>query len=541
MKILLLNDNPVVRKLVALSAQKTKDDLNVVWSVDEIEDTEYDLLIVDDAHYSDEVMAALQEKISYKTSLLMATRGNATPAGFDKVINKPFLPTDLVELFATIEKELTPAIKSAPVDEAKAEPRAIDLDSAFAEDEDEGFDITNLNDEMELGEFGLSNDDSTVKTNVLDHEEVQELQDLLEDTESLDDESLELDGLSLDDIELDENTADDLSSLEMPSSLEDELDDFGELEGETQSSEILSSIDEQMLELDDEVALGMGAESELDDAIEDFDLDDELLQASVEAEATALEDEVSVQSPILMDDDIHMGEEMATDELDALEGLSLEEFDEEGLAASDEDENEPLSEQSEESLTGLEDVFAGLEEIDEEENLAEIDEAEMLLNDDELDELEQQIQEAVDELGIGEMDQELDASELDELGIGDMGTLDGLDELDAIDERDIKLAIGEPVEEEPEIHIGQGSHASLDAEALDEAMGKAPMLELEDELESMSMGDEVSTAVCAEEKGTPAEGMEALQALLKALSNDEVAKSLKGLNINININFGNEK
>ena len=96
MRILLLNDNPVVRKLVALSAQKTKDDLSVVWSVDEVQGDAYDLLIVDDAHYSDEAMSALKEKIQYTTSLLMATRGNAVPAGFDKVINKPFLPTDLV-------------------------------------------------------------------------------------------------------------------------------------------------------------------------------------------------------------------------------------------------------------------------------------------------------------------------------------------------------------------------------------------------------------------------------------------------------------
>jgi hypothetical protein len=42
-------------------------------------------------------------------------------------------------------------------------------------------------------------------------------------------------------------------------------------------------------------------------------------------------------------------------------------------------------------------------------------------------------------------------------------------------------------------------------------------------------------------QNSPAAGMEALQALLKALSNDEVAKSLKGLNISININFGNDK
>ena len=39
---------------------------------------------------------------------------------------------------------------------------------------------------------------------------------------------------------------------------------------------------------------------------------------------------------------------------------------------------------------------------------------------------------------------------------------------------------------------------------------------------------------------TAAEGVEALQALLKALANEDVAKSLKGLNITININFGKD-
>ena len=106
MKILLFNDNPVVRKLVALSAQKTKDDLSVVWSTDEIEDREYDLLIVDDALYSDEILDALKEKIALKSSLFMATRGKAVPSGFDHVINKPFLPTDLVDLFVQIEKKI---------------------------------------------------------------------------------------------------------------------------------------------------------------------------------------------------------------------------------------------------------------------------------------------------------------------------------------------------------------------------------------------------------------------------------------------------
>lgn len=44
MNILLLNDNPVVTKLVTLSAQKTSDELEIVGSVEEIQDGTYDLL-----------------------------------------------------------------------------------------------------------------------------------------------------------------------------------------------------------------------------------------------------------------------------------------------------------------------------------------------------------------------------------------------------------------------------------------------------------------------------------------------------------------
>jgi len=107
MKILLFNDNPVVRKLVALSAQKTKDDLSVVWSTDEIEGNAYDLLIVDDALYSDEILDSINERIVAKNTLFMATRGKAVPSGFDNVINKPFLPTDLVDMFVQIEKKVS--------------------------------------------------------------------------------------------------------------------------------------------------------------------------------------------------------------------------------------------------------------------------------------------------------------------------------------------------------------------------------------------------------------------------------------------------
>lgn len=455
MKILLLNDNPVVRKLVALSAQKTKDDLSVIWSVEEVEGDAYDLLIVDDAHYSDEAMSALKEKIQYKTSLLMATRGNATPAGFDKVINKPFLPTDLVDLFSQIAKDLAPSVQEEVEPRTSDIKKAIVLDDVLEEDKKEkGFDITNLDDDLNLDDFEIEEDAFEAKTNVLDHEEVQELQGLLDDTDNF--------------------------------AIEDE--------------DVLGSLDEDVLQsLEAE-----SSEHELNDAMDEFDFDEELLAFDNEP-AKPIEESLDDDDDLLGSLDDLMGIDDGEDEV-ATEKLV------------------PIEEALDDDLLGSLDDFMSMDE--------EItDDA---LSDDEFGELEQQIQEAVEELGLEDLEQGLDDV--------DMGDFEGFGDLDGLSERDIKLAIGEEVEEaeeEPEVRIGRGSHASLDAEALSEAMGEAPVVELDDELEDI----DVSTALKPVEQhhGTPAEGMDALQALLKALSNEEVAKTLKGLSINININFGNEK
>jgi hypothetical protein len=167
------------------------------------------------------------------------------------------------------------------------------------------------------------------------------------------------------------------------------------------------------------------------------------------------------------------------------------------------------------------------------------------LSEDEFDDLEQQIQEAVGELDSEDLDGTLDDMDLEDLdmegleetlnldSLDDLDELEGMDELDCLDERELKRAIGEELDDELEIRVGAGEHSSLDSEALNEAMGISPVLTLDDSFEEELEKSEV--------KSTPAEGMEALQALLKALSNDDVAKTLKGLSINININFGNDK
>ncbi len=490
MKILLFNDNPVVRKLVALSAQKTKDDLSVVWSTDEIEGNEYDLLIVDDALYSDEILDSINEKIVAKNTLFMATRGKAVPSGFDNVINKPFLPTDLVDMFVQIEKKVSVGRDQSDneVEEhaSSTSTYAINLEDSLSELEgDETEALVGAEDDLDFGDLD-DYEDKLPETAILDQEEVQEVQELLEDTEEDDlnmDDEFSVEGsapISLPDEE-----------IGVPIELEDDfsLEDANILD-EEKEEELLGfdDIEENEIPSDEEVPKNDLSE---DDEFGDLELSEALEESSELSDEDAL---------------------LSMSEDDALSELELPEDDE-------------LSEINEATSFDL----SGLEEMDEP----------MLMDDDELGDLESKIEDAVGGLESEELERELETDDFDlslndemmeelmpteEENLMDTGSFD---ELDMLDERELKIAVGEEIEEdEPAVFVKGGS--SLAAEALDEVLNESsPYADFTDEIEE------------AEPVASHAEGVEALQALLKALSNENVSKSLKGMNISININFGN--
>lgn len=476
MKILLFNDNPVVRKLVALSAQKTKDDLSVIWSVDEIEESEYDLLIVDDALYSDEMFESLNEKIIVKSTLFMATRGQAVPSGFDNVINKPFLPTDLVDMFVQIEKKVNVASEAKgdlKKESIPTEPMyAINLEDTLPDlegHEDELMDVEHLNDSDE--EFDFSSledfDEKLPETAILDQEEVQEVQGLLEETEE-------------EHLGVEEDTfAQDINEMTLP-----------------QEENGLN------LEIDDE-----------------FSFDDDLVPNEIEGEILNF-DSVLEDDRLAQEDTLAHKEMLDEDDFDDIDFSSALE---ENVGVDEEDELLSLSEE------------APADDID----------ISSLMDDDELGDLESKIEDAVSGLESEELERELESDDFgvdfdetaleelslnqEESAVAPMDDSEDFDELDMLDERELKRAIGEEIEDdEPAVYSDEGD-ISLAAETLDEVMSEAGFLE------------ESSEAFEEEDNVSHAEGVEALQALLKALSNENVTKSLKGMNISININFGNDK
>ena len=288
MKILLLNDNPVVNKLVTLSAQKTSDELTVAATVDEVESGSYDLIVIDDTLYTDNLLEELQAKISFSKSLYICSRDAESAEEFTSTLKKPFLPTDLVELFASFSRDVGSNAEEAVVLD--------DLDAMenFDESEDITDDLDSLDDLGDLGDLD-DDDDSDImnlddidldddEDGILDTDEAQKVKDLLDET-SEDIEDLE----SVDDEDLD---------LDLDGLLDDEIDDELELEEDLELEEELELPDEleeeeEELELPDEVE-EVEEELELPDELEE---EEEDLEAQIESAVSELSEE-DLQSEI---------------------------------------------------------------------------------------------------------------------------------------------------------------------------------------------------------------------------------------------------
>ena len=99
-----------------------------------------------------------------------------------------------------------------------------------------------------------------------------------------------------------------------------------------------------------------------------------------------------------------------------------------------------------------------------------------------------------------------------------------MDEFSSLSTESLKVAVGELNEEEI-------SHKETDDE--NESLED---IDLEEETKENSEVIESNTQIEAND-----DGVEALKKLLKALSNEDVAASMKGMKININIELGGNK
>ena len=418
MKILLLNDNPVVNKLVTLSAQKTSDDLDVVDDIENIVSDKYDLVIVDDTKYYNHLFKELRERIRFNKSLYLHSRDSEGSSDFTKTLKKPFLPTDLVDLFLGFAKE-----------------------SNILEEEEE----------LNLDEFDL--DDS-------DDEEI-----------SIDDLSKNDDELSLDNWDLDKDN--DELELDDDTTLEDGvLDEIALLDEEDSADEELTNDDFLQSILDkDEIHEVQGL---LEDTDSDFNEDEFNFEDSEDSK-----EELSD-----LDD---LDENLNDEDLDKFLGEDIETVE----------DNSDDSAIKESELESFEDDFT-----QDSENTIELS-SDFTSNTD----FEDEIQNEVDKLSEEDLQSEVDEDILPDITESEM------DEIDSLTSRDLKLAIGEEIDDIDNVPQKEES--------------------IEEDIET-----KIDETKSLEKNDYQNDGVESMKKLLNALLDKDIAASMKDMKIEIKITLG---
>ncbi|CAI6146274.1 MAG: hypothetical protein SPLUMA1_SPLUMAMAG1_00234 [uncultured Sulfurimonas sp.] len=299
MNILLINDNPVVNKLVTLSAQKTSDNLEVVDSLENLESSTYDLVVIDDTLYSDELHMELNAKVQYSSSLYICARDAEEVSDFTKILKKPFLPTDLVELFSVLSKvvdEIDLSVLDEHENEVSLELQELEeLEDeieeleGLEELEDEIEELESLDEELDLGELEDDLEEEMTGDRILDDEEAQKVKDLLEETDmNIDDELL---------LEAEEEI-----DIDIASQIENSVEDLSEedLESEIDEGTLLNIVSgdlDSLTSRDMKIAVGEDVDSvEAEVLEEDTASIEEEIEEDVRVEETVIEENKGVEA-----------------------------------------------------------------------------------------------------------------------------------------------------------------------------------------------------------------------------------------------------
>ena len=145
MKILLINNNPVVSRLTALSARKENIEIDEIQEVTELNSDSYDIVFVDADSYSKDVREALNNNIKVQKSVLFYTEGDEEDKSvFDLSIVKPFLPSEVSAVIRLVEESASVENKDIINEEESFDI----LDDSKEENRDELFSLNDLTDEV---------------------------------------------------------------------------------------------------------------------------------------------------------------------------------------------------------------------------------------------------------------------------------------------------------------------------------------------------------------------------------------------------------
>ena len=182
--ILLINENKIVSRLLKLSSEKNGYEIKEVSTIDDISGS-YDVVFIDSDSYSADMVKDLSTKVKCNHLGYIGAKQENSPEGFTLNLEKPFLPTDFVDMI----KEKIISSTAKPLFEDEGEDDEIDVGVEELLIEDDTFEL----DELSTDELSLSDDiESDLDSDLDDETLLETLEDELDEELGEIDEDLDL-------------------------------------------------------------------------------------------------------------------------------------------------------------------------------------------------------------------------------------------------------------------------------------------------------------------------------------------------------------
>ncbi len=500
MKILLLNENPVVSRLISLSAKKMSYDFEEVNAYDE-NLGHYDAIIVDSD--TPAPLKILKEKCD--KLIFLAPRNQSVDVDA-LILHKPFLPTDFLNL---LNQENLKIEDDAilPIEEAENPYANISLD----------LDDLNLDDLPDEKTEDIQENELSMEENL----ESLALDDIKEDARAHEntDKELNLDGLSLDEEQEKNHTSEatvnhleekneDQESLEVLSQ-DDILDDKNSEEDSKNQEQDFEEQNEIQDKIEDIQELEEQTDKLDKDLLKDSEFDEgqevnanDALDIKEETKIEALEKEESldkIQSQDLITDDFPIVEEQET----------KVDFD-------DIPEDAEFLGQTKEEDEAVEDF---LPVVEDQENLDEHDEFEEMSNLSTQDQIKEELAQ------LDELEYDIDSDD-------SIKVLEDFKEEPILDDKDLPINDEEIVVPKLEINDFDSLKESDIQEALGEEIStlednKSEKLKTKEDQLASEAGEEIVNELSQSIAG----------AITSSIKDDTLKAALKGMNMNINISI----
>jgi hypothetical protein len=182
MRLLLINKNPVVSRMMQMSVPKAGFDIEECDSIYDLPTGMYEVVVIDDEMYDENFLHDIKQNIKYRQIGIITTSKNADFSNFDFVLTKPFLPTDLIEILRKVKSEIEQQEEILPMSEPE-EPKEelfenfLKGESAPFEEEEKIVEVEEPQEESPFVEEPLE------KAGVLKEDEVEKVSELLKEPE----------------------------------------------------------------------------------------------------------------------------------------------------------------------------------------------------------------------------------------------------------------------------------------------------------------------------------------------------------------------